>query len=131
MLFSSVCADDEVGLYRDWFSRWLAGYQCMDNYRRLFSAAGFAQEGRASDAMVSELAAIGREEQVTERVAEYRAAGATRMIMFPMAAGPPEPAHFKSVLDAAAGAEADHAATAAPEQPGQVPPPARSRRERL
>lgn len=111
MLFSAVCADDEAGPYRDWFRRWLAGYQCMDNYRRLFAAAGFAPEGRASDAMVGDLAAIGRAEQVRERVAEYGAAGATRMIIFPMETGHFEPARFKAVLDAAAGAGTDRVAT--------------------
>jgi alkanesulfonate monooxygenase SsuD/methylene tetrahydromethanopterin reductase-like flavin-dependent oxidoreductase (luciferase family) len=107
MLFSSVCDDDEVRLYREWFRRWLAGYQCMDNYRKLFTMAGFAQEGRASDAMVSELAAIGRAEQVSQRVSEYREAGATRMIIFPMEGGQPDPAQFASVLDAAAADPAD------------------------
>jgi F420-dependent oxidoreductase-like protein len=102
MLFGSVCRDDETDRYRDWFRRWLAGYQCMDNYRRLFTAAGFGHDGRASDAMVSELAAIGRAEQVSERVAGYRAAGATRLIIFPMEGGELDPAQFTSVLDAAA-----------------------------
>ena len=103
MLFSAVCEDSEITLYRDWFRRWLAGYQCMDNYRKLFTSAGFAQDGRASDEMVSELAAIGPAEQVRKRVAEYREAGATRMIMFPMEDGHLEPARFNTVLDAAAG----------------------------
>jgi alkanesulfonate monooxygenase SsuD/methylene tetrahydromethanopterin reductase-like flavin-dependent oxidoreductase (luciferase family) len=114
MLFSSVCDDDEVGLYRDWFRRWLAGYQCMDNYRKLFAAAGFAEDGRASDAMVSDLSAIGRAEQVRERVGEYRDAGATTMIIFPMESGQLDTAHFTSVLDAAAGGLADSMAIPGP-----------------
>lgn len=101
MLFSSVCTEGEIGLYRDWFRRWLMGYQCMDNYRKLFAAAGFAHGTRASDAMISQLAAIGSVQQVRKRIAEYKAAGATRMIMVPMEDGSLEPTRFKSVLDAA------------------------------
>ncbi len=67
----------------------LNGYLRMENYKKVLSAIGFGDDVRSmrpSDALIDALCAIGSEQLLKERIAEYREVGVTEIAISPLAA---------------------------------------------
>ncbi|MEV0728024.1 LLM class flavin-dependent oxidoreductase [Polymorphospora sp. NPDC050346] len=67
---------------------YLSTYARVPNYRAMYEASGFAHAlagGEIGDDLLSAVGVIGSDDDVTARVAEYAAAGATEVVITPMA----------------------------------------------
>lgn len=83
---------------RDLFS----GYARMENYQRLMAANGFTGgiPALTEDSVIDQLAAIGDESDIAARIADYRAAGATEVIVSPIAIDQHKTDELRAVLKA-------------------------------
>lgn len=91
---------------RDAFRGFLASHLRVPTYRGLFERSGFGADvraGEAGDAMVDALAAIGDPAHVADRVAAYRAAGATSVAVSPTVSAHLDRSRFLQTVEAAAG----------------------------
>jgi alkanesulfonate monooxygenase SsuD/methylene tetrahydromethanopterin reductase-like flavin-dependent oxidoreductase (luciferase family) len=86
-LYVKIAAD--VQYCNDKFRAILAGYARMENWKRHLLNAGFqlgASPGSIDDPMIAEMAPIGSVEHVRARIAAYRQAGATQVVICGMSA---------------------------------------------
>lgn len=94
---------DQPERYRDGVRRMIAVYARMENYQRLLAASGFGDEGtgQVSDAMISQLAAVGSAEHVRARIAAYREAGVTNIAVAPLEGPGTDPDGYAATIEAA------------------------------
>ncbi|HEX8007596.1 MAG TPA: LLM class flavin-dependent oxidoreductase, partial [Trebonia sp.] len=84
MLGISVTEDSAE---REAVSRAVAGYFRVPAYRRMFEISGFdvdLKAGRPGDAMIDAISALGSEQNLRDRIAEYRSAGVTQFTVSPL-----------------------------------------------
>ncbi|MFI6744030.1 LLM class flavin-dependent oxidoreductase [Nonomuraea sp. NPDC050451] len=86
LLSAAVTPDPAADRAR--FGDYLANYLRVPTYRRLFTASGFGAQlaaGRADEAMIHGLGAIGDAAEVGGRIETFAAAGATQILISPTA----------------------------------------------
>lgn len=106
VVMMSAVASTDADEDREDFRAYLAAYLRVPTYRNLFEASGFGadvREGRASDAMVSALAAIGSEQEIQKRMAAYYDAGVTQVAVSPTGRAHVDRDLFLDTLRAALG----------------------------
>lgn len=80
----------------------LGEYLRMENYQKLLVANGFGDDvrsSRASDAMIDKLCAIGGQQLIQDRIAEYQRAGVTEVALIPL-----DDKYFAATMEAAVAA---------------------------
>ncbi|GGT03512.1 LLM class F420-dependent oxidoreductase [Planobispora rosea] len=91
---------------RELLRRYLAAYARVPTYRRMYELSGFGDElarGAVSDGMLDGIAVLGDEAAVRDMAARYARAGATQVVVTPMASAHNDRALFTRTVEALVG----------------------------
>lgn len=97
---------DDLAADREVLRKYLSTYARVPNYRRMYEASGFADEvssRQIGDRLLDGVGVVGDEEQVRAGVARYHAAGATEVVLTPMASAHYDTALLQRTAEALAG----------------------------
>ncbi|WP_409462537.1 LLM class flavin-dependent oxidoreductase [Amycolatopsis sp. GA6-003] len=86
--------------------RYLSTYARVPNYRRMYEASGLASEiasGQVGDALLDGVGVVGDENQVRAGIQRYHDAGATEVVLAPMAGAHYDRALLQRTAEALAG----------------------------
>jgi alkanesulfonate monooxygenase SsuD/methylene tetrahydromethanopterin reductase-like flavin-dependent oxidoreductase (luciferase family) len=89
IVFVPAAVSDDPNTDLEHLRRYLLTYTRVPNYRRMYEAAGLsaAMQGRTvGDELVHAVGVIGKADEVAERVAAFRAAGADQVVVAPTGA---------------------------------------------
>ena len=120
-IYARMCITDEVDKAVDSFKRELASYAFVDSYNKMFARYGLADEyeelrklwragkrdeaPRAiSDASAKKIAAFGPPELGRKFIADFRAAGVTNPVVFPIGPAATNARDYPNTMRAVAGA---------------------------
>ncbi|KQS63657.1 LLM class flavin-dependent oxidoreductase [Modestobacter sp. Leaf380] len=87
-----------------WMRDYLQNYARIPNYRAMYEASGLGHDltgGQVGDDLLHAASVIGADDLVTERVAEFAAAGATEVVVSPMASAHHDAGLWRRTLQAA------------------------------
>jgi alkanesulfonate monooxygenase SsuD/methylene tetrahydromethanopterin reductase-like flavin-dependent oxidoreductase (luciferase family) len=104
VMFLPSAVSDDLDHDIEWLRGYLQNYVHVPHYRKMYEASGYAhaiKDGRLGDELLHAVAAIGSEDDVSKRIAEYRAAGATEVVVSPMASAHMERPLWHRTLQAA------------------------------
>jgi alkanesulfonate monooxygenase SsuD/methylene tetrahydromethanopterin reductase-like flavin-dependent oxidoreductase (luciferase family) len=105
-VFAPATVSDDVDLDRDITRRYVNTYARMPNYRRMFESSGYGDDmraGRVGDRLVDALSVIGDEAAVRERMVAFHEAGATEVVIVPMARAYHDLGRWQTTVEAALG----------------------------
>ncbi|WP_228989077.1 LLM class flavin-dependent oxidoreductase [Streptomyces sp. DH8] len=100
---------DDLAADREILRTYLSTYARVPNYRRMYEASGFADEvhsGRIGDGLLDGVGVVGDEDAVGAGIARYHAAGATEVVLTPMAGAHYDAALLRRTAEAVAAAGA-------------------------
>ncbi|WP_066370587.1 LLM class flavin-dependent oxidoreductase [Herbidospora mongoliensis] len=88
---------------RELLRRYLAAYARVPTYRTMYERSGFGADlasGKVGDAMLDGIAVLGDESAVADMVSRYAEAGATQVVITPMASAHNDRALFTRTVEA-------------------------------
>lgn len=104
VVFSPAAVSEDLAEDTEALRQYLSTYARVPNYRAMYEASGYGhalQGGRIGDDLLSAVGMVGTAEQVAGRVAEFRAAGATEVVITPMASAHGDRALWRRTAEAA------------------------------
>ncbi|WP_434740373.1 LLM class flavin-dependent oxidoreductase [Micromonospora sp. SH-82] len=88
VVFTPGAVSDDPATDTESLRQYLSTYARVPNYRAMYEASGYAHaltDGGIGDDLLRAVGVIGSADQVTGRIAEFAAAGATEVVLAPMA----------------------------------------------
>jgi alkanesulfonate monooxygenase SsuD/methylene tetrahydromethanopterin reductase-like flavin-dependent oxidoreductase (luciferase family) len=103
IVFVPAAVSDDPEADVEQLRNYLLTYTRVPNYRRMYEAAGLgaAMQGRTvGDELVHSVGVIGKAEEIAERVAAFRAAGADEVVIAPTATAYSDPELWRQTAEA-------------------------------
>jgi hypothetical protein len=88
VVFAPAAVSEDPAADTESLRQYLSTYARVPNYRAMYEASGFGHalaDGRIGDDLLSAVGVIGTSGDIAARVAQYEAAGATEVVIAPMA----------------------------------------------
>lgn len=105
-VFMPASVSDDPQEESEIMRKYVSTYARMPNYRRMFEVSGFGDQlqGRLiGDRLLGEVGVVGDDTAVRQRVEQFFAAGATEVVVTPMAHSYHDPARWRRTMMAARG----------------------------